>query len=91
MEEFVKSNIDKIPYKLNYNINNKKTVILLSGSYDDYSEWNEIKPQEFFKLHILKDWKEGKQYEPLIKKGKLNFQKKLAKKNLNVTFIFSHT
>ena len=70
MEEFVKSNIDKIPYKLNYNINNKKTVILLSGSYGDYSEWNETNPHDFFKLYILKDWKEGKQYEHFIKKGK---------------------
>ena len=31
MEEFVKLNIDKIPYNCDYNKNNKKTIILLSG------------------------------------------------------------
>ena len=84
MEKFVKLNIDKIPYNYDYNKNNKKTIILLSGFGGDYTEWNKTKPYDFFKSHILKDWKDGKQYEHLIKKGKLNFQKTLAIKNYNV-------
>jgi pimeloyl-ACP methyl ester carboxylesterase len=43
-----------------------------------------MNPYNFFRSHILKDWKEGHQYEHLIKKGKLNFQKKLAAANYNV-------
>ena len=84
MEEFVKLNIDKIPYNCDYNKNNKKTIILLSGFGGDYKDWNDTKPLDFFKSYILKDWKDGKQYEHLIKKGKLNFQKTLAMKNYNV-------
>ena len=72
-------NMYKIIMK-NYNKNNKKTIILLSGFGGDYTDWNDTKPLDFFKSHILIDWKDGKQYEHLIKKGKLNFQKTLATK-----------
>ena len=75
MEEFVKLNIDKIPYNCDYNKNNKKPIILLSGFGGDYKDWNNTKPLDFFKSYILKDWKDGKQYEHLIKKGNLIFKK----------------
>ena len=84
MEDFVLTNIDKIPYKCDYNENNKKSIILTTGTGGDYTHWNDDIPSDFFKKYILKDWKDGKQYEHLIKKGKLNFQKKLATMNYNV-------
>jgi pimeloyl-ACP methyl ester carboxylesterase len=84
MEEFVRSNIEKVPYRCDYHRNNKRTVILLSGTGGDYADWNDTKPYEFFHSHILKDWKDGQQYVRLLKRGKLNFQKRLAQSGCNV-------
>ena len=84
MEEFVRSNIGKVPYRCDYDRRNQRTVILLSGTGGDYSEWNDTRPYEFFRLHVLKDWKDGRQYLRRVKKGKLNFQKRLAESGCNV-------
>ena len=79
----MRSNIHKVPYLCDYHHKNRRTVVLLSGTGGDYAEWNDAKPYEMFS-HILKQWPDGQQYARLVKKGKLNFQKRLAASGCNV-------
>ncbi len=80
----MRSNIDKVPFRCDYRHKNERTVVLLSGTGGDYAEWNDTNPYEFFHAHILKTWKDGQQYVRLLKRGKLNFQERLAQSRCNV-------